>query len=600
MLVGTQKSRGHQSALTMVRESEASMYRRAATVLSAAMVSTLLFAQPADAQQRSRGDVDGASCANPIDAGAFPGPAFIDTRSTCGAGDNYSETEMDEFDGGEDLIYTFTLTEDTCITISLTGDETADPDAEWSGMALYEETCDPESEIALVVAATSLNPEFIDIDLAAGTYFLLVDSWPPPNCFDFQLIIQPCTTGACCQPDGTCSIETVPDCTALDGIYAGDDVPCEGLTCFPAEGDNCADPFVLNIPADLNFATIDSTEGRGNSFSGSCMGDWDGSFETVYQLNVTEDTCLAAVMTASNNLAGMAILDDCGDPAGATCIQTATTSANPDILLLNLDAGTYYLIVDAFLGEPEFIYILDLIPCPVGPCCLPDGSCIETDLLDCDNQGGIFQTDALSCAEAPCGVDNDICENATNLNAIPRGEGDGDNVWSVTASNEGAVGDISTGCATFGGEDANDVWIEWTAPCDGVARFDLCESNFDTVMTIYDSCDTPLDDFLECNDDSTGICGGSLQSEIEGEVFAGTTYYVRIAGWDNAEGTYTLNVTLDIPGDANADLNVGLADLLAVLSNWGTAGPTGDVDDDGAVDLSDLLAVLSNWGSNCL
>ncbi len=53
-----------------------------------------------------------------------------------------------------------------------------------------------------------------------------------------------------------------------------------------------------------------------------------------------------------------------------------------------------------------------------------------------------------------------------------------------------------------------------------------------------------------------------------------------------------------LPGDTTGDGNVDLADLLDVLSNWGTGGSGGgDADGDGDVDLADLLAVLSNWGS---
>ncbi len=43
--------------------------------------------------------------------------------------------------------------------------------------------------------------------------------------------------------------------------------------------------------------------------------------------------------------------------------------------------------------------------------------------------------------------------------------------------------------------------------------------------------------------------------------------------------------------------SVDLADLLAVLSDWGSDEfPLGDVNLDGSVDLADLLMVLSNWG----
>jgi len=52
-------------------------------------------------------------------------------------------------------------------------------------------------------------------------------------------------------------------------------------------------------------------------------------------------------------------------------------------------------------------------------------------------------------------------------------------------------------------------------------------------------------------------------------------------------------------GDTNSDNAVGLADLLNVLSNWGSDDPSADVDDSGTVGLADLLSVLSNWGAVC-
>lgn len=57
-------------------------------------------------------------------------------------------------------------------------------------------------------------------------------------------------------------------------------------------------------------------------------------------------------------------------------------------------------------------------------------------------------------------------------------------------------------------------------------------------------------------------------------------------------------------GDVNHDLNVNVADLLAVISSWG-ACPTppascpADFNGSGAVDVSDLLTVIANWGTFC-
>ena len=56
------------------------------------------------------------------------------------------------------------------------------------------------------------------------------------------------------------------------------------------------------------------------------------------------------------------------------------------------------------------------------------------------------------------------------------------------------------------------------------------------------------------------------------------------------------------PGECPEDLDqndeVGLGDLLTVLSNWGcTSSCDGsDLDQNGEVGLGDLLALLSTWG----
>jgi hypothetical protein len=54
-------------------------------------------------------------------------------------------------------------------------------------------------------------------------------------------------------------------------------------------------------------------------------------------------------------------------------------------------------------------------------------------------------------------------------------------------------------------------------------------------------------------------------------------------------------------GDVNGDSIVGVADLLAVISAWGTCGAppafcAADFNHDGIVGVADLLMVISHWG----
>ena len=51
------------------------------------------------------------------------------------------------------------------------------------------------------------------------------------------------------------------------------------------------------------------------------------------------------------------------------------------------------------------------------------------------------------------------------------------------------------------------------------------------------------------------------------------------------------------PGDLHGSADTGIADLLAVLSDWGPGGACPkDIDASGDVDFPDLLIILSTWG----
>lgn len=58
---------------------------------------------------------------------------------------------------------------------------------------------------------------------------------------------------------------------------------------------------------------------------------------------------------------------------------------------------------------------------------------------------------------------------------------------------------------------------------------------------------------------------------------------------------------LSCPGDLDGDGVVALADLAALLANYGATGPgvIGDLDSDDDVDLSDLAAILAAYGGSC-
>ncbi len=102
-------------------------------------------------------------------------------------------------------------------------------------------------------------------------------------------------------------------------------------------------------------------------------------------------------------------------------------------------------------------------------------------------------------------------------------------------STVGATGSTTSGC---GYNDNADVWYHYTPTCTATATISLLGSAFDTTLSVYDSCGGTE---LACNDDY----GETYQSRLIMSVTAGETYYIRIAGYNDAVGDYDLEVTAE-------------------------------------------------------
>ncbi len=192
--------------------------------------------------------------------------------------------------------------------------------------------------------------------------------------------------------------------------------------------------------------------------------------------------------------------------------------------------------------------------------------------------GFVNANNAVIAAAPPPG--NDTCVGAT---AIGLGAVSGNNTFATT---EGA-----TSC---GFNVQRDVYYRFTPTCSATYRFDTCRSPlpFDTVLSIHSGCPADLTTQITCNDDNgVGACAASgLASRIDIALTAGTTYYIRLGGYNNQAGDFTLTVsrldnfptndacTAAIPmvdgtpytGDTSCATNDG-------TSNCGSTGTSNDV-----------------------
>lgn len=321
----------------------------------------------------------GDNCGLPIVADLSTLPYTDVNQTTCGRVDDYDDTCMGYYDGGEDIIYEVIVPEDGYYMVSVDPQGTT-----YAGLGIST-TC-PLGDTCLGVvtngsASTPFGTECTYIE--AGTYYLMVDTWPSPDCIpSFTLTIDACTPppGRCCYPDGddvACAVTTHHECDVLDGIWT------EGIDCSSGcpnpHGNDCSDP----IPVDLS--TLPFTEygqttcGRGDDYEDTCMGYYDGGEDIIYEVNVpTAGYYQVSVDPHGSTYAGIGIGTAC--PLADSCVTTvgnSSSSAPFSTQCAFLDPGTYYVMVDTW-PSPECIPSFDLtIDTCVPTYCSASGNCDE-------------------------------------------------------------------------------------------------------------------------------------------------------------------------------------------------------------------------------
>jgi hypothetical protein len=92
-------------------------------------------------------------------------------------------------------------------------------------------------------------------------------------------------------------------------------------------------------------------------------------------------------------------------------------------------------------------------------------------------------------------------------------------------------------CGPFSSENAPDVWFRYDATCDGTLDLAICNSTFDTNLTLWDACGGTV---LDCNEDTCGPLG--FQSRLAYPVTADNGYLIQISGYFGQFGWGTLEV----------------------------------------------------------
>jgi len=96
------------------------------------------------------------------------------------------------------------------------------------------------------------------------------------------------------------------------------------------------------------------------------------------------------------------------------------------------------------------------------------------------------------------------------------------------------------------GSTTPDAWFVFRSAVDGLLRLKLCESDYDTVLSVHTGCPGTPANQVSCNNDTGwyGLCGKfpTYQSALVFWAVAGQPYYIRVSGYNGATGQYVLVV----------------------------------------------------------
>lgn len=311
---------------------------------------------------------------------------------------------------------------------------------------------------------------------------------------DIYVTDDPAPIGRCCYNLGAnCKDNTKLECDGLGGSWDGTKSCATDPCPIPGVGDDCTNPIIVNLDTQLPYSDLNQyTCGRLCDYAGlTCLGYYDGGEDIVYRLDVTTAKLVTITLDPKGTTwTGFAVGTTC--PPSGTCDLVKTNSGSlPYSGTVSLSPGTYYLMISTWPS----------------PDCIPDFD--------------------LTIVEA-FGPANDNCANAIDIGEVT------DLAYSTAAATPDGPGGFIYGA---------NIWYRYTASCDGAASVNLCNSNYDTKVRVFDggACPTSTISLAE-NDDACG-----LQSIVTFPVVAGNQYMIEVGGYSSASGSGYMTIDCFLP-----------------------------------------------------
>ncbi len=270
----------------------------------------------------------GTNCDYPIVIG-FTGFFQDIGQTTCGFGDDYSGTEMGWYDNGEDIIYELVITTDVCVDINV------DPLGQaWTGCAIFSECPDVSVYLIDGIGSSSSSQPYTvgGVSLTAGTYYVMIDTWPPPDCLpEFDLTI---TETMCPDPAGDLCVDAIEVFDGFNGVFSN-----EGAT---HEDDS--------VMSDVWFKYTATCEGSG----GGCL--------TFDLCDSDLDTKMAVYLAPGFDCSAMSLIAVADDECGLSGWRSRATTTG-------VTTGTEFLIrIGGYGGQQgEFVVNVECAGCGIPP-----------------------------------------------------------------------------------------------------------------------------------------------------------------------------------------------------------------------------------------
>ena len=331
------------------------------------------------------GYAQGETCATAISVSSLP---FNETGNTSGKGDDYDETDAcsSSYMKGDDIVYTYTPSEDKLVTIKLTNT------GSWVGVFLFDGCPDAGATCVDMDGSSLGDPSIDNVTLTGGTtYYIVISTWASPQSTPYTI-----------------------DISACDGV-----------------GSSCSNAHSIGA---IPFSDSNTSCGACSIYSSSdaCGSTYMNGQEYVYEYIPSSNEDILVSLSGTNGGSGVYVIKDCPD-VGTCVAYDVDYYGDPDLVSASLVAGEIYYFVVGFTSTQDCdAFSLNIIKND------PPPACGDNPLADntCDNATPICNLDGF------CGNTSDdytVDNMSGNLDSEFCGSIDNNSWLSFTASSTSTI-----------------------------------------------------------------------------------------------------------------------------------------------------------------